>query len=241
MGIDTKQLLRICLFCISFSGLYSSSFGQDYPKDSPVIGFSSRHGMMVDINQTDSLDFNAFVNDPYIDEHYKIFEDGPQMESELSRQYPGIFKKTNGGYIFPIANGDTLRLKKITKEENLKGMMDYKFISQFENFTVIYADGYEWWGYYLVDLNGKTNYCLPGEPKFNSYTKTVISWANYYGDSDLSIIDFEHDHDCMITFYNFEIEEFKTNSAGIVLKLVNYGDSSFPKIYYRISWAKFMR
>jgi hypothetical protein len=45
----------------------------------------------------------------------------------------------------------------------------------------------------------------------------------------------------MITFYNFEIEEFKTNSAGIVLKLINYGESSFPKIYYRISWAKFMK
>jgi hypothetical protein len=241
MNKDIKGLLRICIICITFLGSYTISFGQGYSKDSPVIRFSSHNGMMVDINQIDSLNFNSFQNDTYKDDHYKTFEDGVKTESEISKQHPGIFRKTKGAYIFPIENGDTIRLKKITKDEDLKGMMDYKFIGQFENFTVIYADGYEWWSYYLVDLNGKTNYSIPGEPKFNYYTKTVIGWDNYYGNSDLSIIDLEYNHDCIVSFDNYEIDGFKTANTVIVLKLSNSVESRLKSIYFRISWDKFMK
>jgi hypothetical protein len=234
-----KGLFRFFLISIPFIFAHYNSFGQDNQSHSPVIIFRSYNGMMLNINQSDSSDFSEFKNSTYKEDHYELFEDGVKIESELCKQHQTIFRKTNGAYIFPLENDDTIRLKKITKEENFKGMMDYKFIGQFENYIVIYADGFEWWSYYLVDLNGKTNYYLPGEPKFNRFNNTVISWTNYYGNSDLSIIDLEYNHDCMISINTYEIDEFKSADREIVLKLSNSQEIGKKTFYYRILWNRF--
>ncbi|MBK9356080.1 MAG: hypothetical protein IPN08_01585 [Bacteroidales bacterium] len=221
---------RFTLFLVC--GLACAALSQPSGSEGPVIRLSSHHGGMLTLQETDSAGFAGFTNDSWQEEKYRLYSDPGAAEKEFSAAYPAL-----SGTRLAFENGDTLFLKRIPAATDLKGQLDYRLVGRYENRVVIYAWGFEWEQYLLLDLDGARNYVLPGPPEFSSFSGSVWGWGNAYGDSEFTLIDLENRRDATLTFYNYEIGALKQFSNGFVLQLYD-GNGGSGKRYYRAGWER---
>jgi hypothetical protein len=224
--------MRTCCTLLFVVCLAFPALSQSTGSEGPVIRLTSHHGAMLTLQETDSAGFDGFVNDSWQEEKYRLYSDPGAAEGELTAAYPAL-----SGTPLAFENGDTLTLKRVPAATDLKGQLDYRLIGRYEQWVVVYAWGFEWEQYLLLNLEGIRHYMLPGPPVFSSFTGSVWGWGNAYGDSAFTLIDLENRRDATLTFYNVEIGALKQFSNGFVLKL-NDGNGGSGKRYYRVSWER---
>lgn len=224
--------MRTCCTLLFVVCLAFQALSQPSGSEGPVIRLTSHHGAMLTLQETDSAGFAGFVNDGWQEEKYRIYSDPEAAEKALTAAYPAL-----SGAPLAFENGDTLTLKRVPAATDLKGQLDYRLIGRFEHRVVVYAWGFEWEQYLLLDLDGARHYVLPGPPVFSSFSGSVWGWGNAYGDSAFTLIDLENRRDATLTFYNYEIGALKQFSNGFVLQL-NDGRGGSGKGYYRAGWER---
>jgi len=185
-----------------------------------------------DFDSISALTYNSITSDLTANNKKDVFT---ITENEFLEKYPEIFKILDSCYYFKTIDGQNYKICKpdstlFDQEESVnKEHLFYYFRGQYCNYALIEMAGYEFWGYLTIDLSdGNVYYTMRKPISYNC--DVIVSYANYYGEEEISIIDTKSKKQLVIGIEGWYTIDFKMNENDFYFKLKEGDEFKYIKI-----------